>query len=140
MANARKFSFTEHHNEQGESSTLPYLPLLLTHPKTQRSLEVNALLDTGASINVLPYDLGQQLGAMWEEQNLVIPLSGNLTKSEARGLLLSGVVASFQPRPLVFAWTRSNSCPVILGHLNFFQEFNVCFYGKRLEFEIYPNQ
>ncbi|MEH1937432.1 MAG: hypothetical protein V7L14_27740 [Nostoc sp.] len=27
-----------------------------------------ALLDTGASVNVLPYEIGLQLGAIWQEQ------------------------------------------------------------------------
>jgi hypothetical protein len=29
-----------------------------------------ALLDTGASVNVLPYEVGLQLGAVWENQTV----------------------------------------------------------------------
>jgi hypothetical protein len=46
-----------------------------------------ALLDTGASVNVLPYEIGLQLGAVWEEQIVPIQLSGNLARMEARGLV-----------------------------------------------------
>ena len=92
-----------------------------------------ALLDTGASVNVLPYEIGLQLGAVWEEQTVPIALSGNLGDSEARGVVLSGEIANFTPILLAFAWTQSNDAPVILGHLNFFAEFNVCFYRHELD-------
>ena len=86
-----------------------------------------ALLDTGASINVLPYEIGLQLGASWEAQTVPIQLSGNLQRSEAKGLVLSGTVAQFSTILLAFPWTQSRDVPVILGHMNFFAEFNVCF-------------
>ncbi|WP_287251971.1 hypothetical protein [Moorena sp. SIO4E2] len=115
---------------------MPYLPLILS--LGNRSLEVMALLDTGASVNVLPYEIGVQLGAVWENQTISIPLSGNLAQSQARGLVISGTVASFSPVLLAFAWTQSKDVPVILGHMNFFAEFNVCFYRHQLAFEVYP--
>ncbi|MGB3402046.1 MAG: hypothetical protein WBA77_05090 [Microcoleaceae cyanobacterium] len=37
---------------------------------------------------------------------------------------------------LVFAWTQAAVAPVILGHMNFFAEFNVCFYRHELAFEV----
>jgi hypothetical protein len=39
---------------------------------------------------------------------------------------------------LAFAWSQSDSVPVILGQMNFFLEFDVCFYRSQLEFEIRP--
>lgn len=92
-----------------------------------------ALLDTGASVNVLPYEIGLQLGAVWEEQTVPIALSGNLANNQARGVVLSGKVANFTPILLAFAWTQSNDAPLILGHMNFFAEFNVCFYRHELD-------
>nr|WP_309732770.1 hypothetical protein [Chamaesiphon sp. OTE_75_metabat_556] len=115
---------------------MPYLPLTLTNGSY--SVEVMALLDTGASVNVLPYEIGIQLGAVWENQTVTIPLSGNLAHSEARGLVLSGTIGSFPHILLAFAWTQSQDAPVILGHMNFFAEFNVCFYRHELAFEIRP--
>jgi hypothetical protein len=82
---------------------------LLNYPKRyiltygDRSVEVMALLDTGASVNVLPYDVGLQLGAVWDEQTVAIPMSGNLASNEARGLVVSGSAASFMPVLLAFA-------------------------------------
>jgi len=134
MLNGQRFNFTEKVDSSGRSLIMPYLPLRLTH--RNQSIEVMSLLDTGASVNVLPYDIGLQLGAIWEEQTVPIPLSGNLSRSEAKGLVLSGTVASFPSTLFAFAWTQSNDSPVILGHMNFFTEFNVCFYRHELAFEV----
>ena len=136
MIEGERFSFTERTDRLGRKSVMPFLPLTLTHGSS--SVEVMALLDTGASVNVLPYELGLQLGAVWEEQTVNIELSGNLARDRARGLVLSGQVARFEPVLLAFAWTQSRDIPVILGHMNFFLEFNVCFYRHALAFEVNP--
>ncbi len=138
MLDCHRFPFTERTDSSGRSSILPYLPLTLSNGK--RSIEVMALLDTGASVSVLPYEIGLQLGAIWENQTVQIPLSGNLAHSESRGLILTGTSAHFPPVLLAFAWTQSIDIPVILGHMNFFTEFNVCFYRNELAFEVCPLQ
>lgn len=117
---------------------MPYLPLTLINGN--RTREVMALLDTGASVNVLPLEIGLDLGAVWTEQTVPIALSGNLAAEPARGLILSGKVSNFEERLLAFAWTQSRNIPVILGQMNFFQEFNVCFYRHELVFEISPTE
>ncbi|RCJ31454.1 hypothetical protein A6769_30925 [Nostoc punctiforme NIES-2108] len=136
MLDGHRFLFTERTDSQGRSSVMPYLPLTLTNGS--RSTEAIALLDTGASVNVLPYEIGLQLGAVWQEQTVPIQLTGNLALNEARGLVLSGQVAPFSPILLAFAWTQSKDTPIILGHMNFFAEFNVCFYRHELAFEVCP--
>jgi len=138
MLDGQRFAFTERIDSLGRSSILPYLPITLSNGSN--SVEVMALLDTGASVNVLPYEIGLQLGAIWEQQTVPIQLSGNLASSEARGLVVSATVAEFSPILLAFAWSRSIDAPVILGHLNFFAEFNVCFFRHELAFEVYPIQ
>jgi hypothetical protein len=136
MLDGQRYLFTERTNNLGQSVIMPYLPLTLR--SGDNSVVVTALLDTGASVNVLPYEIGLQLGAVWENQTVSIPLSGNLARSDSRGLVLSGVIAQFPPVLLVFAWTELRNTPVILGHMNFFAEFNVCFYRHELAFEICP--
>ena len=136
MLNGQRFNFIEKVDSAGRSVVMPYLPLRLTNGS--QSIEVLALLDTGASVNVLPYDMGLQLGAVWEKQIVKIPLSGNLSHNEAKGLVLSGTVGNFSSTLFAFAWTQSNDSPVILGHMNFFTEFNVCFYRHELFFEVNP--
>ena len=76
---------------------------------------------------VLPYPLGIEMGAVWEEQKVAIELSGNLARYEARGMILTATVGQFEPVRLAFAWTRSEEVPLLLGQANFFAEFDVCF-------------
>jgi hypothetical protein len=136
MLDGQRFSFTERTDSLSSSVILPYLPLTLSSDNA--SVEVMALLDTGASVNVLPYEIGIQLGAVWEAQTVSVQLSGNLGRNEAKGLVLSGTVSQFSPILLAFAWTQTRDVPVILGHMNFFTEFDVCFYRHELAFEIQP--
>jgi len=102
------------------SGLLPFLPLSLT--RKNRSVPVEGLLDTGATVNVLPFDR----------------LGGSLAPVEARGLIVTATVGSFPSVSLAFAWARSNSIPVILGQTNFFEQFEVCFFRARSLFEIRP--
>jgi len=136
MPNAQQFSFTEGFDTFGVPDALPQLPLSLTFQGS--SVEVLALLDTGASVNVLPYSVGVQLGASWEEQTTSVTLAGNLASVEARGVLVSAQIGNFDPVRLVFAWSLSDDAPLLLGRMSFFLEFDVCFYRSRLTFEVCP--
>ena len=138
MLDAQRFPFVEKFDNFGVSNWRPYLPIILTYQA--RSLDVLALLDTGSTVNVLPYEIGLELGAVWEQQTLSIPLAGNLARLESRGLLVSTTVGRFPPVNFAFAWTQANDVPLILGYLNFFAEFDVCFYGSQLAFEVSPKQ
>ncbi|GAB4136997.1 MAG: hypothetical protein Fur0046_10840 [Cyanobacteria bacterium J069] len=134
MLNGQRFPFIERTNSAGLSSTMPYVPITLTY--RNRAVETMALLDTGASVNVLPYEVGLQLGAIWEAQTVPLQLSGNFAQLEARGLVLSATVGEFPSVLLAFAWTQSREAPLILGHMNFFLEFDICFYRADLAFEL----
>jgi hypothetical protein len=136
MRDSQQFSFTEGFDTFGVPDALPQLPLSLSYRES--AIEVIALLDTGASVNVLPYSLGVQLGAVWDEQTTFVTLAGNLATIEARGLLISAQISNFSPVRLVFAWSLSDDVPLLLGRMNFFLEFDVCFYRSRLMFEIRP--
>jgi len=98
----------------------------------------SGLLDTGASVNVLPYLIGVELGYEWERQTTTLTLTGNLAQYEARVVLVQAIVGQFEPVQLVFAWTQATTVPLILGQVNFFMEFNVCFYRSQLQFEVSP--
>lgn len=134
MRDSQRFNFIEGFDAFGVPDALPQLPLTLMYGDS--SVEVSALLDTGASVNVLPYSIGIQLGAVWEEQTTSVMLSGNLALVEARGLLLPAQIGNFAPVRLVFAWSRSDDAPLLLGRMNFFLEFDVCFYRSQLVFEV----
>ena len=117
---------------------MPYLPLTLS--LDDQSLNTEGLLDTGASVNVLPYELGLQLGLIWEDETLSVLLAGNLDRFEARAVVVDAQVSSFPTINLAFAWTQAPNVPLILGQANFFFEFDVCFFRARSEFEVRPKQ
>lgn len=75
MADKVRFAFTQLDPQLGALSTLPYLPIVLTYQNC--SISLSGLLDTGSSVNVLPYEIGLRLGAVWERQTLSVPLGGN---------------------------------------------------------------
>lgn len=136
MQNAKRFPFIERRDGAGDTNVFPLVPIALSY--RDRVWDGLGLLDTGSSLNVLPYNLGLELGAAWEEQTLSISLAGNLAPVEARGLAVMGQVGDFPPVRLAFAWAKSNDPPLILGQLNFFMEFDVCFYRSQLAFEVRP--
>ncbi len=136
MRNAQRYSFVPIDVALGEASFRPYLPLTLIYQ--QSSAIASGLLDTGASVNVLPYSVGVELGYVWEQQTTVLSLTGNLAQYEARVVVLQAVVGQFEAVQLVFAWTQATNVPLILGQVNFFMEFDVCFYRSHLQFEISP--
>jgi len=75
-------------------------------------------------------------GYEWEWQTTTLILTGNLAQYEARVVLVQAIVGEFEPLQLVFAWTQAPNVPLILGQVNFFMEFDVCFYRSQLQFEI----
>jgi hypothetical protein len=92
----------------------------------------------GLQFNVLPYELGLQLGGVWEDRKAIIQLAGNLGNQSAMPFSTIAQIGDFLPTELVFAWSRSPNVPLILGQTNFFLEFDVCFYRSTSEFEVKP--
>jgi hypothetical protein len=121
---------------QTEVDSLPRLTLILGLGQQQAS--VAGLVDSGATVSVMPYEMGIQLGAVWDNSRANIQLGGNLGELTAMPLLVTGTVGDYPPVRLAFAWTRANNVPLILGQMNFFREFDICFYRSRFEFEVNP--
>jgi len=96
----------------------------------------SGLVDSGAAINVLPYSLGDQLGFEWVKESRSVELSGNLATVEARVVVLSAVVGGFPSIRLAFGWAQTDAVSVILGQVNFFLEFDVCFFRSQSAFEV----
>jgi hypothetical protein len=132
---AQSFPYVPRDPSLGNASLAPMLPLTLIGG---RSVAASGLVDSGATVNVLPYALGVQLGLDWDQQTRSVELSGNLASVEARVVVLSVVAGSFPPVRLAFAWARSDAVPVILGQVNFFMEFDVCFFRSRGLFDVRP--
>jgi hypothetical protein len=94
------------------------------------------LVDSGAMVNVLPYDLGLQLGLDWNAIPGAIPLAGNLARHPAKGVVISASVANQRTVQLAFAWSPSPDARLILEQVNFFMEFDICFFRSRAEFDV----
>jgi hypothetical protein len=136
MQNAERYPFLSINSALGEAGFQPRLPLSLAYH--DRSVMVTGVLDTGAMVNVLPYGVGVDLGALWDQQTTALQLTGNLAQFDARVVVVSATVGAFAPVRLVFAWTQAPHVPVLLGQVNFFMGFDVCFYRSQLAFEIRP--
>lgn len=133
-----RFKYSTSNPSQNEFDSLPRIPLILL--RENFSVETIGLVDSGATINVLPYEIGVQLGAVWDESKAILRLAGNLSNQTAMPLFAIAQIGNFTPVQLAFAWVRSANTPLILGQTNFFLEFDVCFYRSKLEFEINPKQ
>ena len=129
----QRFPYTPHPQF---SVGMPLLDIQLANGS--HSLRVSALVDSGAALNILPFDIGIELGLVWETQTFPIDLGGTLTGSQAYAVLLNGQIADLQPRQLAFAWIDKLSSDVrpLLGQVNFFQEFDIHFYGNQQLFGI----
>ncbi len=101
-------------------------------------MEATGLADSGATVNVLPYELGVQLGAVWDDRTASLRLSGSLGDHDASPLIAVAEISGLPAVKLAFAWIKSNASSLILGQTDFFMQFDVCFYRSRLEFEVKP--
>jgi hypothetical protein len=121
---------------QNEFDSLPRLPLTL-HRENQ-AIDVVGLVDSGATVNVLPYDIGLALGGTWDDRRAIIPLAGNLGNQLAMPFSAMVQIGEFSQVELLFAWVQRPNVPLILGQTNFFLEFDICFYRSQSEFEVKP--
>jgi len=131
-----RFRYSTTDPTQSELDSLPRLPFVLRYGK--QVINAVGLVDSGATVNVLPYRLGIRLGAVWDDRKATIRLAGNLGNVTAQPLFSMAEIGDFPPVRLAFAWSQSDDMPLILGQMNFFMEFDVCFYRSQLEFEVKP--
>ncbi|WGV27241.1 hypothetical protein [Halotia branconii] len=129
-----RFKYSTTNPSQNEFDSLPRIPLRLC--QGNRTVEVLGLVDSGATVNVLPYEIGIELGAIWDDSKAIIQLAGNLSNFPAMPFFATAEISGFAPVQLVLTWVKRAKTPLILGQTNFFLEFDVCFYRSKLEFEI----
>ena len=131
---SERFAYTMIGDSQRGGVYVPFLPLCLfgiTQP-----LEVSALVDSGATMNVLPQSIGLQLGLNWRNAISMGPLSGVFGDTEARAVKLRCQFGTFEPISLLFAWAETDSVRLILGQVDFFRQFRICFFESERAFEI----
>ncbi len=122
------------------SGGMPILNVRLSHD--ERDMFVPALVDSGAALNILPYDYGLELGFVWEKQRLPLPVGGFMKGADAYAVLVQTRIDPFPPVDLAFAWVEKSSDEVrtLLGQVNFFRFFRVVFEGYHNAFEIAPHE
>lgn len=134
MSLVEQFPYADRNPASGGLDLMPDLPLVLR--QQSNTLAGVALVDSGASISVLPYSLGLQLGLDWSAQRSRITLGGTLARVDARGVVVEALVGRLPPVKLALAWAHSDQVPFLLGQFNFFQAFDVCFFRSRGIFEV----
>ena len=118
------------------SGGMPLIKVELAHHAS--SFTTLALVDYGAAMNLLPFEYGKQLGFVWEEQRLALPMGGLLPHATAFAVPVTLTLAPFPPIELAFAWTdvSQTKIRVLLGQINFFQYFKITFTAYEQSFEI----
>lgn len=112
----------------------PFLPITLKNQ--QHEVETLALVDSGADMCILPYDVGVKLGGDWDKQQRIVGLSGLVGQVESRAFVVDLFVGNWRLGKLGFAWTSEPDVAVILGQVDFFSVFNVCFMRSTQQFEL----
>ncbi|MEH2447697.1 MAG: hypothetical protein V7K18_18530 [Nostoc sp.] len=65
-----RFNYSTTSSTQNKFDSLPRIPLVLI--RENHRIEANGLVDSGATVNVMPYELGLQLGGIWDERKAII--------------------------------------------------------------------
>lgn len=136
MSNPVQFPFVS----RGTGGPVPDLaPLMPTRlERGGVSLDVVALVDSGAAVSVLPWSVGARFGLDWDALNVPCSIGGSAGGVAGKIIVVHGTVASFPAVPLAFVWAKSDAVPILLGQTNFFLNFDVFFYRSRGYFEVQP--
>ncbi len=137
MNAGEQFPYFDRNPGSGGLDLMPDRPIILRHGA--KSVSCVGLIDSGASISVLPYSLGIQLGFDWKSEKAAITLGGTLASIAARGIVAEAVVGQLAPVRLAFAWAQSDQVPFLLGQFTFFEVFDLPFSRSRKTIEVrYP--
>jgi hypothetical protein len=90
MSVVEQFPYCDRNPASPGLDLMPDLPVVLRHQSN--ALAGVGLVDSGASISVLPYSLGVQLGFDWNTQKVPIKLAGTLAHVAARGIVLEAAI------------------------------------------------
>ena len=96
-----RFRYSTTDPTHDESDSLPWLPLVLR--VGTRAVEAVGLVDSGATVNVLPFELGEQLGAVWDDRKAILRLSGSLGRQPAVPLFAVAELDGLPAARLAFA-------------------------------------
>lgn len=136
MNGPARFPFLQKPNGNGPHDLQPLLPFSLSSGSV--SLQLRGLVDSGASISILPLHVGQQFGIPWGTIAQSIQIGGAFSPATAKMLYLHSTIQPFPTVKLAFAWVNSNNYPVVLGIADFLFHFDVFLSRRHSYFEIQP--
>jgi hypothetical protein len=136
-----RFYYSDVQSLTGKPGLLPFLEVTLYYADDSRhikELTVPAVVDSGSTVNVLPCDIGERFGLNWQEQRDILRPGGVVFGRPSLALPLWGKVPGFKPVQMPFAWSElpSTQLRVLLGQVNFFDEFFVDFRKPLGYFEV----
>ena len=137
-----RFVYTEVPGPFGQAGMLPLISLTLDYVDEEhfqvKRVEVPALVDSGATVNVLPRDIGERFGVNWDEHQHMFDAVGTIYGHPALALPLFATIPGHHAKHLWFAWSELSSKKIrtLLGQTNFFDEFYVDFRKPLGYFEI----
>ena len=138
-----RYAYTSSQGFAGVPGMLPFVTATFLRTNAFQHiaarLTLPALVDSGATVNVLPFDIGERLGFVWDETHHDPPLVGTISGAPALGVKLFVKVGDLVPVQLAFGWSEipSTRLPCILGQTNFFDEFYVDFRKPHGYFDIF---
>ena len=136
MSATAKFQYAMKPGGNGPLDMFPFLPVRLA--LGSRFVDVMALIDSGATISSIPYDLGQAFGLNWHALTQPLAVGGAHGSVPAKRLDLMTTIGSLPPRLLVYAWVNTNNYPLVLGSADFFFNYDVHLCRRHKYFEISP--
>lgn len=133
-----KFSYTRPPGLPDNIAGMPFVRINLYY--AGREITWPALVDSGSTTSILPYDVGLQLGLVWGEYTQPVILGGIYKNVQACSVLLRGEIPGLPETGLGFAWIEkpSSEARLLLGQTNFFQRFKVTFEAYKDTFDISP--
>jgi hypothetical protein len=132
VSEVARFPYTSRSN----SGAMPMIPVTL---QSRGGVFHTAfgLLDTGASISVLPNAIAVSLGLVWQDfAAYPVRLGGVFRGRNGRFVKLKVEVGSLPMQEVVFGWLQDDDAPLILGNANFFDVFDACFSRSNNEISI----
>lgn len=88
-----RFQYSTTHPSQRSTDALPRIEILLT--ANNREQHVFGLVDSGSTINVMPHEVGLNLGCVWEDRLAKIDLTGNLAAFKAMPVAALGKLGDY---------------------------------------------
>ena len=104
----------------------PLVPVKLSYQ--DNVVQQWALLDSGADMNVMPFQIGLDLGLSWVPSIQDFSLLGWAGRQlPAKAIAVELQIGSWPSLKMAFAWSTFAETPLILGQWNFFQMVDICF-------------